>query len=227
MNKQILLILFLLAAFCAVPVFAQENSEGKQKQVGEEQYKAFCQPDFVGESISLNVVNADIRDILNYITKQSGFEFAVDSSIGRKVASVNIDDVPWNVALGNILEPEELGIQCNGRFFLITTQKKITEEGRCVFTEAKPDNSPLYTEFIKLKKLPVCPNKNKCQQASQALNHLKTHVAQRLTKRGQIEVDEASQTLIITDARDNINVLRNLVPLLDNEEFYNEAGKGK
>ena len=34
------------------------------------QGRQYGQPGFVGEPINLNVVNADIRDILNYITEQ-------------------------------------------------------------------------------------------------------------------------------------------------------------
>jgi len=36
---------------------------------------------FVGEPISLNVVNADIRDILNYVTEQYGINFVIDKSV--------------------------------------------------------------------------------------------------------------------------------------------------
>jgi type II secretory pathway component GspD/PulD (secretin) len=223
MKRKNIIGLFLLIFFCAAPLFAQEKAEDEEKQISEERYKAVCKPDFVGESISLNVVNADIRDILNYITKQYGYDFVLDNSVGRKVTSVNIENIPWNIALGNILEPEDLGVECEARFFRITTQKKISG----VITENAPDAAPLFTEFIKLKKLPPCPKKAPCRKTSLALNHLKAYVAGRLSKRGQVETDETSQTLIITDARDNLNALKSAVELLDNEEFYNEAGKDK
>jgi type IV pilus assembly protein PilQ len=44
--------------------------------------KQYGQPGFVGEPINLNVVNADIRDILNYITEQYGVNFVIDNSVG-------------------------------------------------------------------------------------------------------------------------------------------------
>ena len=225
MNKKISIALFLLTLFCVVPAFAQEKPE--KKQLSEEQYQAFCKPDFVGESISLNVVNADIKDILNYITAQHGFDFALDDSLGRVVSSVNFDSVPWNIVLNEILEPKDLGVQYKGQLFRITTTEKILKEGRCVSQDKSQNASTVYTEFIKLRKLPACPNKNKCEQRLLAFKHLTTVVTQRLSKKGQVEIDASSQTLIITDERDNLNALKSLVETLDNEEFYNEAEKGK
>jgi type II secretory pathway component HofQ len=221
MKKQILIGLFWLTVFCAAPGFAQEVKPEK-KQITEEQYKAFCKPDFVGESMSLNVVNADLRDILNYITEQFGYDFVLDASVGRKVTSVSIDNLPWNIALSNILEPEDLDIQCTERFFRIKVQSK-----NIVTPETEPEAVPVYTVFIKLSKLPRCAKKAKCVQKTLALNRLKSSVAERLSKKGQVEIDETSQTLIVTDSRGNLNALVKLVETLDNEEFYNQAGKGK
>ncbi|MCV5245278.1 hypothetical protein OFC58_32285, partial [Escherichia coli] len=67
------------------------------------QGQRYGQPGFVGEPINLNVVNADIRDILNYITEQYGVNFVIDKSVGQVPVTVNVTDVPWNVALDAIL----------------------------------------------------------------------------------------------------------------------------
>src|SRR6185503_410999 len=58
------------------PVAAPASSQATQSQQGRQ----YGQPGFVGEPINLNVVNADIRDILNYITEQYGVNFVIDSS---------------------------------------------------------------------------------------------------------------------------------------------------
>ena len=224
MKKQLISILFLLAAMFAAPVFAQEEeAKPEKKQIGEEQYKTACKEGFVGEPVSLNVINADIRDILSYITKQYGYDFVVDASVGRKVTSVNFDNIPWNVALNNILEPEDLVMECGDRVFHINLQLK----KNVATPENELEASPLYTIFIKLNKLPTCGKKSKCAQKTLALNRLKSSVAERLSKKGQVEVDEPSKTLIVTDSRGNLNALVKLVETLDNEEFYNQAGKGK
>jgi type IV pilus assembly protein PilQ len=206
-------------ALCAASAFAQQEVKPQNKQVSEEQYKAVCRQGFVGASLNLNVVNADISDILNYITKEYGYDFVLDASVGRKVTTVNFDGIPWNVALNNILEPEDLMLECGEKSLLIKPQIK----KEVAASEEDADASPLYTIFIKLEKLPKCPRKGKCVKKSQALNRLKSSVAERLSKKGQVEVDEKSQTLIVTDARGNLNALVKLVETLDNEAFYNQA----
>src|SRR5713101_9558613 len=45
------------------------------------QGRQYGQAGFVGEPINLNVVNADVRDILNYITEQYGINFVIDNSV--------------------------------------------------------------------------------------------------------------------------------------------------
>src|SRR5688500_18027638 len=53
-------------------------SPGRDNMTAQsDQGPRYGQPGFVGEPINLNVVNADIRDILNYITEQYGVNFVI------------------------------------------------------------------------------------------------------------------------------------------------------
>src|SRR6187431_3277963 len=76
-----------------------------------QQGRQYGDPGFVGEPVSLNVVNADIRDILNYITEQYGVNFVIDSSVRSVPVTVNVQDVPWNIALDAVLKANRLGIE--------------------------------------------------------------------------------------------------------------------
>ena len=58
------------------PPVGMSRSTDKQSDQGRQ----YGQPGFIGEPINLNVVNADIRDILNYITEQYGVNFVIDAS---------------------------------------------------------------------------------------------------------------------------------------------------
>src|SRR5262245_59899806 len=79
-----------------------------------EQGRRYGSAGFVGEPINLNVVNADIRDILNYITEQYGINFVIDNSVQAVPVTVNVQDVPWNYALDAILHANRLGIDVSG-----------------------------------------------------------------------------------------------------------------
>ena len=94
-------------------------SRGAEKQ--SEQGRQYGLPGFVGEPINLNVVNADIRDILNYITEQYGVNFVIDASVTAVPVTVNVQDVPWNVALDAVLKANRLGIEVNGNILRVAT----------------------------------------------------------------------------------------------------------
>ena len=71
--KKVVIALGLVSTL-AIAIFAQ-------KVEPQSQGKHYGEPGFRGEAINLNVVNADIRDILNYITEQYGINFVIDSSV--------------------------------------------------------------------------------------------------------------------------------------------------
>src|SRR5438105_11735811 len=85
---------------------------------------------FIGEPINLNVVNADIRDILNYITEQYGVNFVVDSSVGRVPVTINVTDVPWNFALDSILKANRLGVEVDGNILRVATLNVLKDEAK-------------------------------------------------------------------------------------------------
>src|SRR5437764_7042446 len=102
---------------------------------------------FVGKPINLNVVNADIRDILNYITDQYGINFVIDKSVGQIPVTVKVNDVPWNVALESVLQSQELGVQVNGNILRIADNKILAAEGELIRerNNNQLDTSPLKT----------------------------------------------------------------------------------
>src|SRR5262245_30801633 len=123
-----------------------------QKVDPQRQGAMYGDPGFRGEPINLNVVNADIRDILNYVTEQYGINFVIDKSVKSVPVTVNVSEVPWNVALDSILRSQELGIQVNGTILRVADAKTLATEGE-IYRAQKDnelDNLPLYTEFIRL-----------------------------------------------------------------------------
>src|SRR2546427_11217374 len=128
-------------------------SPGKDNQAMQsDQGRRYGQSGFVGEPINLNVVNADVRDILNYITEQYGINFVIDGSVGAVPVTVNVQDVPWNLALEMILRSNKLGVQVNGNILRIATVDSLAREAETerVIKDAALENTVLVTEFIRL-----------------------------------------------------------------------------
>ena len=128
------------------------KSPATDKMSQSQQGRQYGQPGFVGEPINLNVVNADIRDILNYITEQYGVNFVIDSSVGAVPVTVNVQDVPWNVALDAVLKANRLGVETSGNILRVATTEVLAKESEIqrVINDSRLDASPLVTEFIRL-----------------------------------------------------------------------------
>jgi len=209
-----------------------------------DQGRRYGQSGFVGEPINLNVVNADVRDILNYITEQYGINFVIDSSVGAVPVTVNVQDVPWNLALEMILRSNKLGAQVNGNILRIATMDSLAKEAETekVINDAKLDTTQLVTEFIRLNYSRatgtlstaggssgnfaggVTTNASSSGSGSSSGasaggdQGILPVVQRRLSRRGSVEVDGRSNTLIITDVKENIDAIRQLVTLLDQPE---------
>jgi len=225
------------------PATGNVISPAPDKMTQGDQGKQYGQPGFVGEPINLNVVNADIRDILNYITEQYGVNFVIDSSVGAVSVTVNVQDVPWNIALEAILKANRLGIEVNGNILRVSTTEVLAKEAETqkVINESRLDASPLVTEFIRLNYARASGTLAQAAGSTGAFSGGSTNlsfsggaggdatggsgdqgllpiISRRLSRRGSIEVDGRSNTLIITDVKENIDAIRQLVAILDQPE---------
>ena len=218
-----------------------------QRVQPQQQGKMYGEPGFVGEPINLKVVNADIRDILNYITEQYGINFVIDSSVKAVPVTVNVNDVPWNVALDSVLRAQGLGIQVNGTILRVADAKVLAAEYTIIKSqqESALETQPLMTEFIRLNYARAANGfargadtagtfVDRPDQPMQisgggestltstsgpgTTSGLLPIVQRRLSRRGSIEVDERSNSLIITDVRQNIDAIKQLVAILDQPE---------
>ena len=230
-------IAILMISMLAIAAAAQKT--GSQLQGAR-----YGDPGFRGEPINLNVVNADIRDILNYVTEQYGINFIIDKSVARIPVTVNVSEVPWNVALDSIMRSQELGIQVNGNILRVADAKTLASEGEIFRAQQNNqlDSSALYTEFIRLNyarasgtlqgagggggptagttsgNTPTGTSGGAGGSGGGNDQGILGIVKRRLSRRGAVEVDGRTNTLIVTDVRENIDAIRQLVTLLDQPE---------
>ncbi len=201
------------------------------QKMSQEGCKTYGCAGFVGEPINLKVVNADIRDILNYITEQYAINFVIDSSVKDVPITVNVNEVPWNLALDSILEAQNLAIQVKGPILRVAGAEKLAKENdvRLQLESSKLDGASLYTEFIRLNYSCAgsCASQTGFTSGTSngggsggggADQGILGVVKKRLSRRGAVEVDSRSNTLIVTDVRENIDSIRQLIFLLDQPE---------
>ena len=216
----------------------QASPTPQTSSVPQSQGEQYGRPGFVGEPINLNVNNADIRDILQFITEQYGVNFVIDNSVGAVPVTVNVTDVPWNVALDAILRANRLGIEVTGNILRVATLQVLAAEASVqqAVRSAQLNASPLVTEFIRLNYARASGTLAGAAGATGGFAGGVTSgtsggaaggggdvgilpiIARRLSARGSVEVDGRSNTLIVTDVRENIEPIRQLITLLDQPE---------
>ncbi len=229
--KKIVIAFALVSSF-ALSAAAQTTVEPQS------QGRYYGEPGFRGEPINLNVVNADIRDILSYITDQYGINFVIDKSVGSVPVTVKVNEVPWNMALDSVLQSQELGVQVNGSILRVADNKTLAAEGE-LYRERQNnqlDTSALYTELIRLNFATVTGGSQTASTTSGTEvgtsssrgsapaagsisgGGLLPIIKRRLSRRGSIEIDERSNALIITDVPSNIAAIKQLIQILDQPE---------
>lgn len=236
-------IAMLLVAVVAISALAQRVEP-------QSQGKMYGEPGFRGEPINLNVVNADVRDILSYITDQYAINFVIDKSVAAVPVTVKVSDVPWNIALDSVLQSQSLGVQVNGNILRVADAKTLATEGDLIQARNNNalDGSPLYTEFLRLNYAratgTLSGDSGSAGQLSTGTSSggggggassgggsgagaaagggsdqgIMGIIKKRLSRRGTVEVDGRSNTLIITDVKQNIDAIRQLVAYLDQPE---------
>ncbi|MFM8440582.1 MAG: secretin N-terminal domain-containing protein, partial [Acidobacteriota bacterium] len=204
---------------------------------------------FEGERISLNVVNTDIRDILNYISEQYKINFVIDKAVEKVPVTVNVNNVPWNVTLDTVLRAQELGVKVNGPILRIAKASVLATENEIEskIRDGQLDSAPLVTEFIRLNyafgfgtlsgqagqagqftagvnptPAGMSSGSGMSQGGASTMTGQDTGiigiVRKRLSRRGTVEVDVRSNTIIVTDVTENIDAVKKLVKLLDQPE---------
>lgn len=229
--KAAVLASLLILCLAAVGIAQRTDAQSQGQRYGD--------PGFRGEPINLNVVNADIRDILSYITDQYGINFVIDKSVKDTPVTVKVNDVPWNVALDSVLQSQELGVQVNGNILRIADAKTLAaeQEVQAKIREGMLDTTNLYTEIVRLNYATVAGGASVAGTTSGTAvssgsgsgggpsasggsggEGLLPIIKRRLSRRGSIETDPRSNSLIITDVAANIQAVKQLIAILDQPE---------
>ncbi len=161
------------------------------------------QKKYVGEKIGLiDIKDIDIRDLLRYIADFAGLNLIVDSSV-QGTATYRFKNIPWDQALDIILKDKGLGSELQNGVLRVATLEKFRKEAE--------ERRKLKEE----KELAV-----DTQTIAKSLSYAKAKDVEPilksfLSKRGQIIIDERTNTVIITDIPKKIPPILEMIDLLD------------
>ena len=97
----------------SVDFTAFENGEVVQHSHFNVNPAADRSPKYEGEKISLDLKDADMKDVLNTFAKITGIEMSVDPDVNGKV-TMHFEQTPWDEALDRILHEHGLAYKIDG-----------------------------------------------------------------------------------------------------------------
>jgi type IV pilus assembly protein PilQ len=175
--------------------------QGQAAAPGQEQSK------YTGEPISLNLKDVDLKDFFRLIHEISGLNIIIDPNVSGNVTLV-LDAVPWDQALDIVLKNNRLGKTLEGNVLRIARVETLTaeQEGSTKLAQAREDAQPLVTVFRPVN----------YAKASTIATMIKSWAGGgALSKRGNILVDERTNTLIVSDIQTQIPVVESIIARLD------------
>lgn len=165
-----------------------------------------------GRRMSIDLQEADIHTIFRFIADFADVNIVASDEVTGKV-TVRLKDVPWDEALGAVLQAKGLGAQRLGNILRVAPIDKIKAE-----QQAAVESKKAVTELADLT-VYVAP----LNYAS--ASDVEKQVASLLSERGSVQVDTRGNQLIIKDIEERIAQVRELLKHLDtpNREVDIEA----
>ncbi len=150
--------------------------------------------------------NADLRSVLRTFAEISGLNIVIDPQVQGTV-DVALTEVPWDQALDIILRANRLGYIVDGTVVRIAPLTALADE--------EGQRRKLAEEQALAGELVVLTRTLSYARAGN-LQDLITRAV--LSSRGQVHIDERTNTLIITDLQSRLSTAQELIDTLDRPE---------
>ncbi|MCA2976711.1 MAG: type IV pilus secretin PilQ [Myxococcaceae bacterium] len=157
---------------------------------------------YVGKKVSFEFKDIDIHNLLRIIADISKKNIVVADDVSGKV-TIRLRNVPWDQALELVLRTKGLGQEDLGNIVRVAPLSRLEEESRQRAERRKNDRN---TRELSVQLVPV----NYATAGDMA-----GRVKDVLSERGNVAVDNRTNTLIVRDLPENMGRVRSLVASLD------------
>ena len=161
---------------------------------------------FTGQPVTFNFEEADLKSVLRAFSEVTGLNVVIDPAIQGTV-NVILVEVPWDQALDVILRQNKLGYIVEGTIVRIAPLSALADE--------EAQRRKLAEEQALAGDLHVI-TKTLSYARAESLQALLTKSV--LSRRGSVEVDPRTNTLIITDLQDRLTTAGQLIATLDHAQ---------
>lgn len=197
--------------------------------VEDEEQKKADEFGYTGEKLSLNFQKISVRAALQVIADFTGLNFVTSDSV-KGTLTLRLKDVPWDQALDIILQTRGLGMRQKGNVVWVAPASEIAARERAELEASKQvsELEPLVSELIQvnyakaadiaklLKSIKaVDTGVQQSLFGSVSIAQVETDANSLLSPRGNVTVDERTNTILIQDTAGKIREVRKLIAKLD------------
>lgn len=159
-------------------------------------------PEFMGRPISLDVQDADIGTVLRSLSSFSGSNIVASPRVEGKV-TVRLEEVPWKEAMGVILRAHSFEYVEEHGVFRVDTAEQLRGEKLAVERSRKQveELAVLHLGMVTLHYANV--------------EEVKDSLEKMLTERGSIDVDQRTNSLLVNDISERVDLITAMAVKLD------------
>ncbi|MCX6563732.1 MAG: type IV pilus secretin PilQ [Candidatus Aminicenantes bacterium] len=188
------------------PAEAQKNESQKEPPAKDERQKTQTIHDAIakysGELISPRFKDADLRDVVLWLGERAGLNILFDPDV-RGTVTCSFVDIPWDQFLDYILKNNKQGHSLEGNVLRIAPLGILAEEEKAqqALRDAREQGGTLITKTYTLS----------YAKARDLIEMMKN----KKSSRGEIVTDERTNMIIVTDVKEKIDLIENLITALD------------
>ncbi len=177
------------------PLSREEQEELQRQKFG-----------FTGERLSLNFQNIEVRAVLQLIADFTGLNLVASDTVTGSI-TLRLRNVPWDQALDIILKSKGLAMRQAGNVMMVGPQQEIAARERLELESMRQveELAPLRTEFIQIN----------YAKATDFARLIQTGESNLLSDRGNVSIDERTNTLIVQDVAASLEAIRGMINKLD------------
>ena len=170
---------------------------------------------YVGEKLSLNFQDIEVRAVLQLIADFTSLNLVASDTVSGRI-TLRLQNVPWDQALDLVLKTKGLDKRQNGNVLMVAPAAEIAERERQEIENNKQieELAPLQTEYIRIRYADA-REMYKLFGSESGGEGGEVSTSSMLSTRGSVIVDERTNSLLVTETAQKLQEFRRVVRLLD------------
>lgn len=175
----------------------------------EEKRERLNEFDYVGDRISLNFQDIEVRSVLQLIADFTELNLVASDSVTGNI-TLRLQSVPWDQALDLVLKTRGLDSRKIGNVLMVAPAQEIAERERLEIEANKQlaELAPLQSEFIRIRYAKAVEVVTLFEAGSEEGGSL-------ISERGSVVVDDRTNSIVVTDTAAKLAEIRDLIEKVD------------